>query len=131
MKNHKMKSRGYSLSKGLGVWNLTFNGLCTVVKHEQGVSYVAYLLANPPAQPIRAFELLAKAQSSGRQHPSAVEIIDQRTGAVMQLDRYSPLQERGLGFDDFETLRGLRRKEQELEAIVDDADTLEPVKAAS
>ncbi len=129
MNRHKIRPKSYSLSKGLGVWNLIFNGRCTVVKHEQGVSYVAYLLGNPPAEPIHAFELIAKVQAAASHHSCPVELIDPRTGIAMQLDKYSRIQERGLGFEDLETLRSLRRKEQELEAILDDADELEPVKA--
>jgi len=129
MNHHKTRPKSYSLSKGLGVWNLIFNGRSSVVKHEQGVSYVAYLLANPPAEPIHAFELIAGAQATARHHSNSGELIDPRTGIAMQLDKYSRIQERGLGVEDLETLRGLRRKGQELEAILDDSDELEPVKA--
>src|SRR6266481_629605 len=129
MNRRKNQSRAYSLIKGLGVWNLFFNGLSTVLKHEQGVSYVAYLLANPPAEPIHAFELIAKAQTTMPNNSKPPELIDPRTGVATPLAKYARIQERGLGVEHLETLRGLRRKEQELEAILDDADELEPVKA--
>jgi hypothetical protein len=129
MNRHKNRLPAFSLRKGLGAWNLIFNRLSTVLKHEQGVSYVAYLLANPPLQPVHAVELLAKAQATASHHPGPVELIDPRTGIAMQLDKCSRIQERGLGVEDLETLRSLRRKKLELEAILDDADEQEPLKA--
>jgi hypothetical protein len=45
------------------------------------------------------------------------------------LERHARIQERSSAFDDAEAWRNLRRKERELEAILEDEDQLEPVKA--
>src|SRR5258707_13234130 len=111
MNRRKNRSPGYSLTKGLGVWNLVFNGASSVVKHEQGVSYVAYLLNKPPIQPIHAFDLIARAHVTRPHHSSQVELIDLHTGLAAPLGKYSRIQERGLGVDDLEMRRALRRKE--------------------
>src|SRR5947209_16860703 len=47
----------YSLRKDLGFWHLTFASQTAIFKHEQGALYVAYLLLNPPTEPIHALEL--------------------------------------------------------------------------
>ena len=52
----------YSLRRGLGLWQLTFGGRSTVLKHEQGILYVAYLLYHPPLEPIHALDLVARVQ---------------------------------------------------------------------
>src|SRR6266851_1322948 len=50
----------YALRKGFGFWELTFDGQSAVFKHEQGAFYVAYLLANPPPEPIHGLALALK-----------------------------------------------------------------------
>ncbi len=44
----------YALRRGLGFWELTFEGRQAVFKHELGALYVACLLLDPPPEPIHA-----------------------------------------------------------------------------
>src|SRR5437867_12478980 len=46
----------YSLRKGLGCWELTFGGQHEILRHEQGLALVAYLLLNPAEEPIHPLD---------------------------------------------------------------------------
>ena len=118
----------YALQRGLGVWKLRFDGKEAELKHEKGILYVAYLITHPPAQPMHALDLCAAIREIHRGQPGVEHIADPATGKATLLTRDARLQERALGLEDAETLRALRRKEKELEAILDDDDESEPVK---
>jgi len=122
------KSR-YSLQKGLGVWRLTFNGQDTEIKHERGMFYVAYLLLNPPENPIHAFDLIAKIPEMYRKQLGLAPLIDAATGKTTTIQSNARIQERSLALDDAQTMRTLLRKERQLEAILDSDDASEPEKA--
>jgi hypothetical protein len=105
--------RTYALSRGLGFWDLTFVGRRAIFKHEQGALYVGWLLLHPPPEPIHAVALVLDARRLSGQAGGADEIIQQRN----------------LGLDDAETVRALRHQQRELEAVLEDAQAIEPVKA--
>ena len=117
----------YSLRRGLGLWQLTFGGRSTVLKHEQGILYVAYLLYHPPLEPIHALDLVARVQ--GFNSAFGGTLVPTSSGALIVPDKCARLQERSPALDEMETLRALRRKEQELEALLDDQEASEPLKA--
>ena len=50
----------YALTKHIAFWHLTFNGQKACFDHEQGAYYVAYLLLNPPSEPIHGMALEIK-----------------------------------------------------------------------
>jgi len=102
----------YALRRGLGFWELTFEGQRAVFKHDQGALYVACLLLDPPPEPIHAVALALKARKINGQSPEKAELI----------------QERNLGLDDAEAVRNLRRKQRALEGVLDDELAIEPVK---
>ncbi len=103
----------YALGRGLGYWELTFEGRQAIFKHEQGALYVACLLLDPPAEPIHAVALALKAREMGGQAPGAAEVIQQRN----------------LGLDDAAAVRALWRRQRALEAVLEDDQETEPVKA--
>ena len=107
------EGKKYALGRGLGFWELTFAGQQAIFKHEQGALYVACLLLDPPPEPIHAVALTLKAGKINGESPGEAEFI----------------QERNLGLDDAEAVRNLRRKQRELEAVLDDALAIEAVKA--
>ena len=47
----------FALRRGLGFWELTFEGQRAVFKHDQGTLYVACLLLDPPQEPIHSVAL--------------------------------------------------------------------------
>ena len=112
--NHNRQiERLYALSRGLGFWEVTFEGRRAIFKHEQGALYVAWLLLHPPPEPIHAVALALDARSVAGQTSGSAEIIQQRS----------------LGLDDAETVRALRRQQHGLEAVLDDEGATELVKA--
>jgi hypothetical protein len=119
----------YALHKGLGFWEVFFQGKRGFFKHEQGAYYVAHLLLNPPEQPIHGLALtIAVAAIRGR--PIApMQITDPATGRTVLLDGDGTLQQRSLGFEDFDSAFALRKTQLALEAIVDDRSQIEPVRA--
>jgi hypothetical protein len=50
----------YSLRKQMGVWQLVFEGRKGLIDDERGVQIVAYLLRNPPSEPVHAVPLETK-----------------------------------------------------------------------
>jgi hypothetical protein len=119
----------YAIRKGLGVWKLVFDGQETELRHERGIFYVAYLLTNPPQHPIHALDLIAKIPEMYRDQLGLEQIADPATGKAAPLQSHARIQERSLALDDAQALRALLRKEKELEAILDDDNESEPVKA--
>ena len=117
----------YSLRRGRGAWQLTFEGEEAILKHEQGLLYVAWLLYHPPPQPVHAIELAANV-SVLKEGESPATTILAASGSVM-VERSARMQERSAGLDEAEALRRLRRKMRELESVLEDPDAIEPVKA--
>src|ERR1035441_9257445 len=105
--------RQYALCRGLGFWELTFEGRQAIFKHEQGALYAACLLLDPPPEPIHAVALALKARSMSGQGAGAVELIQQRS----------------LGLDDAEAVRALWRRQRVLERVIEDDREIEPVRA--
>jgi hypothetical protein len=118
----------YALRKGLGVWKLSFDGKEADIKHERGLLYVAWLLYNPPEHPIHAIDLAAKIPEIYRQQLGLPPIQHPDTGRVQPLASHSRIQERSLALDDAQAVRGLLRRQNELEAILDDENQSEPIK---
>jgi hypothetical protein len=106
-------SRQYALCRGLGFWEVTFEGRQAIFKHEQGALYVACLLLDPPSEPIHAVALALKAKEMGGLGPGTAEVIQQRS----------------MGLDDAAAVRALWRRQRALEAVLEDEHESEPVKA--
>jgi hypothetical protein len=119
----------YALHKGLGFWEVFFQGKRGFFKHEQGAYYVAHLLLNPPEEPIHGLALtIAVAAIRGR--PIApLQIIDPVTGQTVRLDGDGTFQQRSMGFEAIDAAWALRKTQVALETILDDADQFEPMKA--
>ena len=123
------RDAAYALSKGFGFWQLTFAGESAVFKHEQGALYVGYLLTHAPAKPIHGLALVLEIKARyGRANDSS-EVADPTLGRLTPVGHNAILQQRSLGLDDAEALRNLHRKQQELEALLEDEEAIEPVKA--
>jgi hypothetical protein len=77
----KLTASRYSLRKGLGVWHIIFAGNPNDIRHERGMFYVAYLLLNPPDEPIHALDLMAKIPQFYRQQLGLPYITDPATAS--------------------------------------------------
>ncbi|MCX6926261.1 MAG: hypothetical protein NT154_24100 [Verrucomicrobia bacterium] len=105
--------RQYALRRGLGFWELTFEGRQAVFKHELGALYVACLLLEPPQEPIHAVALALKARDLNGQGPGPGEVVQQRS----------------MGLEAAATVRALWRRQRRLERVLEDDEAIEPVKA--
>src|ERR1035437_255103 len=111
--HRQQDERRYALCRGVDYWALAFEGRETVFKHELGALYVAYLLRNPPREPLHGVALALKAKMKLGQPASPTEV----------------LQERVMGLEDAAAVRALWRRQRELERILHDRLEIEPVKA--
>jgi hypothetical protein len=103
----------YALRRGLGTWEVTFEGRRDSFRDEQGTEYVVWLLLHPPAEPIHAVALALEARHTAGHTPGAADVIQQRN----------------LGLDDAEAVGRLRCQAHKLEAMLKDKRQSEPVKA--
>jgi hypothetical protein len=117
----------YSLRRGWDKWNLSSGGQHSILRHEQGLAYVAWLLTHPN-EPIHALDLATRVSAIDGKHNGVTEIIDPATGRVVTVERHSRIQERGLRLDEAMTMKAVLRKQAELEAYVEDEDNTDPQK---
>src|ERR1022692_5315058 len=91
----------YAVRRGLGTWEVTFEGRRDSFSDEQGAEYVVWLLLHPPPEPIHAVALALEARHAPGCTPGAADVIQQRN----------------LGRDDAEEVRSLRRQAREFAAV--------------
>ncbi len=119
----------YSIRKHLAFWSLTFNGQEACFDHEQGASYVAYLLLNPPPEPIHGMALALRANAWDEDEPGETFMVHPVTSQILPIPCDATLIQRNLCVDDAEALASLRRKQLQLEAILAEESESEPAKA--
>jgi hypothetical protein len=105
--------RQFALRRDPVSWHLTFEGRTAFFKHELGARYVAYLLLNPPREPLHAVALALKARENSS-HPAAPDEAHEQ---------------RSMGLEDASAVRALWRRQRELERVLEDRHEIEPVKA--
>jgi hypothetical protein len=110
-------------------WELTFAGKHAVLKHEQGIYYVAYLLLNPPDEPIHGLALALGAHPACSISHPATEILDPASAHPIVVPRDATIQERDLRLDDADAACRLRRTRRQLQALVDNPNECEMAKA--
>lgn len=108
--NHEPR---YALRRGLGCWELVFDGRRAVLREEQGLLYVACLLLDGSGAPLHAMELVQRAAAL------------QRSGAP----RAPRLLQRSAGLDEAEATRALLQRRRQLLALLEDPDAEEVLKA--
>jgi len=101
------------LRRGGEYWTLVFEGREAIFKHELGALYVAYLLLNPPKEPLHAVALALKARDMAGKTAGPDEVLEQRS----------------MGLEDAAKVRALWRRQRELERVLEDRLEIEPVKA--
>jgi len=105
-------SSSFRLEQHLGYWTLNHGRETAILKHEIGLSYVAYLMDHPN-EPIHGLGLALKIRAMRNGQPA---------------DSAELIQERALALDDAEAARRLFRKQLDLEQILDDDSQPEPIK---
>src|SRR5438105_15601370 len=109
-----MKTSNYSIRKESAFWHVTFKGQKACFAHEQGAYYVAYLLLNPPDEPIHAMALEIKSLAYFGHYlncPGVTEIVNPSTGETMILACDAIFEQRNLALDDKYSIAPLRRKQ--------------------
>ena len=119
----------FALIKGRGSWTLIFNGETAPLKHEKGIFYVAYLLQNPPTEPIHALDLAVKIPELYRKQLGVAATTDQMTGEEVLLDRHARIQERSLGLEAMDSAKAVWKEQQKWEAVLEDRAATEPEQA--
>ena len=107
-----------SLRNEHGFWELLFGGQSAVLKQDQALFYVAWLLTNASREPIPAHELAVEVYEMFCEHDDF--------GRALSGMRVIPDCWDG---DGVEFARLLIKRQKVLEAILDRPDELEPVKA--
>jgi hypothetical protein len=115
--NTELEQRGgrYALRRGLGTWEVTYEGRRDSFRDEQGAEYVVWLLLHPPPQPIHAVALALEARHTPGDTRGADDVIEQRN----------------LALDDAEAVRNLRRQARKLAAVLEDERASDRAKAAA
>jgi hypothetical protein len=103
----------YALRREGGFWELAYEGRQSTFKHELGALYVAYLLLEPPKEPLHGVALALNARTMLGQPASPDEV----------------LQQQAMRLEDFASVRALWRRQRELERVLEDRLQIEPVKA--
>ena len=86
----------YALRKDGRIWTIVFQGKSASWKDEKGISYVAYLLKNPPSEPIHGAKLAARVSG------------------------YADISELSLGRDDSASRRAVEEEAKECAAVLQD-----------
>jgi hypothetical protein len=115
------------LRRGLGFWQLTFKGQHATLKHEQGLAYVAYLLLNPPDEPIHALDLATRIAVLNGKQVGMAEIVDPKSGQKVYLENHARIQERSPALDDALEMQSVLRQQNRLEDLLEQ-DPVEPIK---
>ena len=93
----------YALRREGGFWELAFEGRQSTFKHELGALYVAYLLLEPPKEPLHGVALALNARTMLGQPASPDEV----------------LQQQAMRLEDFASVRTLWRRQRELERVLE------------
>jgi len=126
------RAKIFAIRKSGPVWSVTMHGQQAEFKHQKGALYVAYLLLNPPDEPIHgaALELKANAFFGETMERDALTTMENPfTGEIVTIPADAELVQHNLLADEKEGRAYLHRKVRELEAILDDDSASEPVKA--
>lgn len=118
----------YLLRKAVGYWDLVYHGERTVFRHEHGAYYIAFLLLDPPEEPIHGLALAMKTRAKYEYSPHKLDLTDPVTGEQVTASRDAVFQQRNLGLDEADAARTLRRRQRQLEALVEDPTEIEPVR---
>lgn len=125
----KPQSPAYRLRKTGKTWELTFEGNKATLKDDPGLKYVACLLLNPPPEPLYGLDLASRVAAREGQRNAITEVVHPYTGEIVVVESHARIEQRNLGKEDMETMRWVLKKQNELEALLEDPDIIEPVRA--
>jgi hypothetical protein len=122
------RQRPYALRREGELWHLTFDGRPAVIKHEQGLYYIAETFRHP-GERIKQLKLVAKYSARRSKAHNGVEVYDPATGQYVTPNAAEPVHQISLARDDQETRQVYRARARELKDILDDPTETEAAKA--
>jgi hypothetical protein len=120
----------YALHREGSLWRLTFEDGQAILKHEQGICYVAAMLSQPRER-VKKLNLAARYSSPRSQGGDGVEIYDPATGKYEPPASMEPVHEAALAADDDEARRDYQARARELKETIDDPTETERAKVAA
>lgn len=117
----------YALHREGPLWRLTFDDDRAILKHEQGICYVAEMLSQPRER-VKKLNLATKYSSPRSQGGSGIEIYDPATGQYEAPASMEPVHEAALAADDDEARRAYAARARELKETIDDPTETERAK---
>src|ERR1017187_4782420 len=94
------------------LWRLTFDDDQAILKHEQGICYVAEMLSHPRER-VKKLNLAAKYSSPRSPGGGGIEIYDPATGRHQPPASLEPVHEAALAGDDLEARRAYQARSVE------------------
>ena len=119
----------YALHREGSLWRLTFEEGRAILKHEQGICYVAAMLSQPRER-VKKLNLAAR-YSSPRSQGGGIEIYDPATGRHEPPASMEPVHEAALAADDDQARRDYQTRARELKETIDDPTETERAKVAA
>ena len=120
----------YALHREGPLWRLRFDEGQAILKHEQGICYVAEMLSHPRER-VKKLNLAAKYSSPRSPGGSGIEIYDPATGHYEPLSSMEPVHEGALAADDLEARRTYQARARELKETIGDPTETERAKVAA
>ena len=109
------------------LWRLTFDDDQAILKHEQGICYIAEMLSHPRER-VKKLNLAAKHSSPRSPGGSGIEIYDPATGRHEPPASLEPVHEAALAGDDMEARRAYEARARELKETIGDPTETERAK---
>src|ERR1035437_10353909 len=119
----------YALHREGSLWQLTFDDGRAILKHEQGICYVAAMLSQPRER-VRKLNLAAR-YSSPRSQGGGIKVYDPATGKYEPPASMEPVHEAALAADDEEARRAYQARARELKETIDDPTETERAKVGA
>jgi hypothetical protein len=117
----------YALRREGSLWQLTFDYGDAILRHEQGICYVAATLSRP-REGVKKLDLAAKYSSPRAKGGDGIEVYNPTTGEYEPPDSMEPVHEAALAADDDEARRAYQARARELKETLDDPTETEGAK---
>jgi hypothetical protein len=120
----------YALHREGSLWRLTFEDGRAILKHEQGICYVAEMLSQSRER-VKKLNLAAKYSSPRSKGGGGIEIYDPAMGKYEPPASMEPVHEAALATDDDEARRAYQARARELKETIDDPTETERAKVGA
>lgn len=120
----------YALHREAPLWRLRFDEGQAILKHEQGICYVAEMLSHPRER-VKKLNLAANYSSPRSPGGSDIEVYDPATGHYEPLSSMEPVHGGALAADNLEARRTYLARARKLREMIGDPTETERAKVAA